>query len=85
MPYEEKMSGRRVGTSPVHTSLLSPFLKHLFVGDVPLLYPTKNVGRQMEIELWLGSVTLETKDLELTPIMKNVILRLPDQAMEYVV
>jgi hypothetical protein len=78
------MTNRRVGTPP-NPSLLSPLLKHLFVGDVPLLYPMKNVGRQMEVELWLGTITLETKDLNLTPIMKNIILRLPDQAQEYVV
>jgi len=79
------MSSRRVGTPPVVQSLLSPHLKHLFVGDVPLLYPLKNVGKQMEIELWLGTITLETKDLNLTPIMKNVILRLPDIAQGYIV
>lgn len=79
------MSSRRVGTPLVNTSLLSPLLKHLFVGDVPLLYPLKSVGKQIEIELWLGTITLGTKDLNLTPIMKNVVLRLPDQAQEYVV
>jgi len=46
------MNNRRVGTPP-NPSLLSPLLKHLFVGDVPLLYPQTNIGRQIQVEVWL--------------------------------
>lgn len=42
---------RRKGTPS--ESPPSPLFAHLFVGDVPLLYPTANVLRQIKVENWL--------------------------------
>jgi len=66
MSDRSDLDRRREGTPP--HSPISPRVKHLFVGDVPLLYPSGNVGRQMAIELWLDCTLLDTERLGVTKI-----------------
>lgn len=43
--------------------------KFLFVGDIPLLYPERNVSRQLSTEMWL----------DMSQVYKALGLKSPEQ------
>jgi len=49
---------------------LSETLKWLFVGEIPMLFAARNVGRQLNVEMWLDP-SLLFDALNLKPYCKE--------------
>ncbi len=76
-----------MGKSVKNSRKKSEKTKVLFVGEVPLFLPERNVARQINIELWLSTVFKKDvlKQLNTQPISKEEPKSILEKTRGYIV
>jgi len=76
-----------LGKSVKNSRKKSEKTKVLFVGEIPLFLPERNVARQINIELWLSTVFKKDvlKQLNTQPISKEEPKSILEKTRGYIV
>ena len=76
-----------MGKSVKNSRKKSEKTKVLFVGEIPLFLPERNVARQINIELWLSTVFKKDvlKQLNTQPISKEEPKSILEKTRGYIV